>query len=128
MKINSRNECFGLLGVNGAGKTSMFKMLTGEESITIGDVYIEGISVKNNLNQANRRLGFCPQFDAVLDDFTVYETLRIFALIHGFRRAKIQKMIMNLADELKLGKYLNDTVKNLSGGNKRKLSIALVRN
>ena len=46
-----RQECFGLLGVNGAGKTSTFKMLTGDEMITSGNAYLGGFSVKTNISQ-----------------------------------------------------------------------------
>ena len=46
-----RQECFGLLGVNGAGKTSTFKMLTGDEMITSGNAYLGGYSVKTNISQ-----------------------------------------------------------------------------
>ena len=46
-----RQECFGLLGVNGAGKTSTFKMLTGDEMVTSGDAYLGGFNVKTHINQ-----------------------------------------------------------------------------
>jgi ATP-binding cassette subfamily A (ABC1) protein 3 len=50
-------ECFTLLGVNGAGKTSTFKMLTGEIKPTSGDAYIDGYSVSQNLGEARKLLG-----------------------------------------------------------------------
>jgi ABC-type glutathione transport system ATPase component len=50
--INS-SECFGLLGVNGAGKTSTFKMITGDEYITEGDVYLNNSNIKNDLKNVN---------------------------------------------------------------------------
>ena len=46
-----RGECFGLLGVNGAGKTTIFKMLTGDESVSFGDALLDGYSVKLNINK-----------------------------------------------------------------------------
>lgn len=63
-------ECFGLLGVNGAGKTTTFKMLTGEERPTFGHAWIQGISLIKNLTKANQHVGYCPQFDALLEDLT----------------------------------------------------------
>jgi len=47
------SECFGLLGVNGAGKTSTFKMITGDESISHGEAYIDQISIKKDIYQVN---------------------------------------------------------------------------
>jgi ATP-binding cassette subfamily A (ABC1) protein 3 len=57
------SECFGLLGVNGAGKTSTFKMITGDEFITKGDVYLNSTSIKSNIKKFQQQLGYCPQFD-----------------------------------------------------------------
>lgn len=53
-------ECFGLLGVNGAGKTSTFKMLCGEHPITSGDAHIEGYSVSDDIDNARFFMGYCP--------------------------------------------------------------------
>jgi len=50
-------ECFGLLGLNGAGKTTIFKILTGEESITSGDAFVNSISVSSDLRKVGGDLG-----------------------------------------------------------------------
>jgi ABC-type glutathione transport system ATPase component len=121
-----RGECFGLLGVNGAGKTSTFKMLTGDETISSGEAWVEGLSVKTDMNKVHQRIGYCPQFDALLDDLTGRETLRIFALLRGIPRQDINKISMQLADDLNFTKHLDKRIKAYSGGNKRKLSTALV--
>lgn len=65
-----RYECFGLLGVNGAGKTSTFKMLTGDHRISSGEAYVRGISLKTNMSEVHRIIGYCPQFDALIEDLT----------------------------------------------------------
>jgi ATP-binding cassette, subfamily A (ABC1), member 3 len=121
-----RSECFGMLGVNGAGKTSTFKMLTGDETISSGEAWVEGISIKTNMNQVHQRIGYCPQFDALIDDLTGRETLRIFALLRGIPRYEIARVSLQLADELNFTKHLDKQIKAYSGGNKRKLSTALV--
>lgn len=54
-------ECFGLLGVNGAGKTSTFKMLTGDESISGGEAFVQGRSLKTHMSEINKVIGYCPQ-------------------------------------------------------------------
>ncbi|KFB48612.1 AGAP006380-PA-like protein [Anopheles sinensis] len=119
------SECFGLLGINGAGKTTTFKMMTGDEEISFGDAWIKGISLRTNMNQAHRHIGYCPQFDALLDDLTGRETLRIFALLRGVRDREIKNVCYTLAEELNFAKHLDKRTKAYSGGNKRKLSTAL---
>ncbi|CRK89801.1 CLUMA_CG003438, isoform A [Clunio marinus] len=118
-------ECFGLLGVNGAGKTSTFKMLTGDESISSGEAWVYGLSVKKDMNKVHRRIGYCPQFDALFDDLTGRETLKIFALLRGIPSRDINQVCNQLAEGLSFTKHLDKRVKAYSGGNKRKLSTAL---
>ncbi|KAG4070234.1 hypothetical protein HA402_003924 [Bradysia odoriphaga] len=120
-----KSECFGLLGVNGAGKTSMFKMLTGDETITSGEAWVEGISIKTDMNKVHQRIGYCPQFDALFDDLTGRETLRIFALLRGIPTDEIDEISTRLAIELAFTKHLDKRTSAYSGGNKRKLSTAL---
>lgn len=50
-------ECFGLLGINGAGKTTSFKMLTGDHEITSGEAWVKGFSVKNDMKTAYKYIG-----------------------------------------------------------------------
>lgn len=119
-------ECFGLLGINGAGKTSTFKMMTGDESISGGDVWIRGCSMKNDMLNAQNSIGYCPQFDALLFDISGREILKIFALIRGIPRNEIAEIIVKLATELGFQMHLDKKIKAYSGGNKRKLSTALV--
>ncbi|XP_052859969.1 phospholipid-transporting ATPase ABCA3-like [Anopheles cruzii] len=119
------SECFGLLGVNGAGKTSTFKMLTGDENISSGEAWVKGISLKSNLNQVHKVIGYCPQFDALLEDLTGRETLRIYALLRGIPKHEIGFETLRLAEELNFMKHIDKRVKEYSGGNKRKLSTAL---
>ncbi|WAR31392.1 ABCA2-like protein [Mya arenaria] len=65
-----RGECFGLLGVNGAGKTSTFRMLTGDLRPTFGDVKLLGHSVTATGLDTQRHVGYCPQYDAIFDELT----------------------------------------------------------
>lgn len=105
----------------------MFKMLTGDESITSGEAWVDGISVKTNMNKVHQRIGYCPQFDALLDDLTGRETLKIFALLRGVPTNEINAVSSQLAEQLAFTKHLDKRIKAYSGGNKRKLSTALVR-
>ena len=116
-----------MLGVNGAGKTTSFKMLTSDETISSGEAWVDGISIVTNMNQVHKRIGYCPQFDALFDDLTGRETLKIFALLRGVPRNEIAKVSLLLADDLNFTKHLDKKTVAYSGGNKRKLSTALVR-
>jgi ATP-binding cassette, subfamily A (ABC1), member 3 len=118
-------ECFGLLGVNGAGKTSTFKMLTGDAKISNGEAFVQGISLKMNMKEVHKRIGYCPQFDALIDDLSGRETLKLFALSRGIPKYKLKEVIAKLAQDLNFTKHLDKQVKAYSGGNKRKLSTAV---
>lgn len=79
----SNGEVFGLLGVNGAGKTTTFKMLSGEIKPSEGDAWIAGSSIVTQMAEARTNIGYCPQFDALLDNLTVKEHLELFTDIKG---------------------------------------------
>jgi ABC-type polysaccharide/polyol phosphate transport system ATPase subunit len=70
-------ECLGLLGANGAGKTSIIKMLTGETEISAGNVYF------GSLNKVHKKIGYCPQFDALFENLTGWEILKFYSLCRG---------------------------------------------
>ncbi|KAM9305170.1 phospholipid-transporting ATPase ABCA3 [Gastrophryne carolinensis] len=124
----SRGECFGLLGFNGAGKTTTFRMLTGDESVSSGDAYIDGHSILHSIKKAQQRIGYCPQFDPLLDHMTGRETLCLYARLRGVPEAYISSCVENMLRGLLLEAHANKLVRTYSGGNKRKLSagIALI--
>lgn len=113
------------LGINGAGKTSTFKMLTGDEHISDGDAFVRGFSLRNDINKVYQNVSYCPQFDALLMDLTGQETLLMYSLIHGIPKHEIDKVCKRLSTEVGLVKHLDKKVQEYSGGNKRKLSIAV---
>ncbi|XP_037937486.1 ATP-binding cassette sub-family A member 3-like [Teleopsis dalmanni] len=119
------SECFGLLGVNGAGKTTTFKMMTGDERITSGVAYVRGMNLETERNKVYKEIGYCPQFDALIDDLTGRETLKIFCLLRGIQKEKIEMLSEELADSFGFRKHLDKETKAYSGGNKRKLSTAI---
>ncbi|XP_067006390.2 phospholipid-transporting ATPase ABCA3 isoform X2 [Anabrus simplex] len=120
-----KGECFGLLGINGAGKTSTFKMLTGDERISEGDGFVNGLSLSKEMKEVHQLIGYCPQFDALIDNLTGRETLIMFCLLRGIRRKECEYIVNKLADELLFAKHIDKKVKEYSGGNKRKLSTAV---
>ncbi|XP_058837014.1 phospholipid-transporting ATPase ABCA3-like isoform X2 [Topomyia yanbarensis] len=119
------SECFGLLGINGAGKTSTFKMMTGDESISSGEAWVSGISLLTEMDRVHQHIGYCPQFDALLEDLTGRETLKLFAMLRGVRNVELNSVSITLAEELNFTKHIDKRIKAYSGGNKRKLSTAL---
>lgn len=121
----SSGECLGLLGRNGAGKTSTFKMLTGEEQISAGEAWLKGISIKRNLMKTYTHFGYCPQFDALPDYLTGDEWLEIISLIRGIPRNQMKEQYGSLARELRFEKHMGKRISAMSGGNKRKLSTAV---
>uniref|UniRef100_A0A8C5UJ83 ATP binding cassette subfamily A member 3 n=1 Tax=Malurus cyaneus samueli TaxID=2593467 RepID=A0A8C5UJ83_9PASS len=124
----SKGECFGLLGFNGAGKTTTFKMLTGDESITSGDAFVDGHSILANIKKVQQRIGYCPQFDALLEHMTGRETLSMYARLRGIPERYIGSCVENMLRGLLLEPHADKLVRTYSGGNKRKLSagIALI--
>ncbi|KAI4551334.1 hypothetical protein MJT46_017586 [Ovis ammon polii x Ovis aries] len=118
-------ECFGLLGFNGAGKTTIFKILTGEESITSGDAFVNSISVSSDLRKVRQWIGYCPQVDALLDHMTGRETLVMFSRLRGIPERHISSCVDQILDDLLMYTYADKLVKTYSGGNRRKLSAGI---
>nr|XP_026488445.1 ATP-binding cassette sub-family A member 3-like [Vanessa tameamea] len=120
-----KGECFGLLGINGAGKTSTFRMLTGDARISCGDAYVHGLSIKTHIQEVHRHIGYCPQFDALIENLTARETLKIFCLLRGIPVRVGSARAIQLAEILGFIKHYDKKVHECSGGTKRKISTAL---
>lgn len=88
-------ECFALLGVSGAGKTTTFKCLTGEEIPNEGQVRINGhdVTTTAGFDQARRLIGYCPQFDAIFERLTVREHLEFYAIMKGITTEYRERLI-----------------------------------
>ena len=108
-----QGECFSLLGVNGAGKTTTFKMMTGDETISGGSVYIKGHDVSKNIRVTQQFLGYCPQFDALVNQMTVAETLYMYARLRGIHRRHIPEVVSHFMKKLMLTKYTDKLAGNL---------------
>merc|ERR1719271_2390634 len=89
----SEGQVFGLLGVNGAGKTSTFKMLCGQVEQTSGEIMIQGISVATRAPEARRLIGYCPQFDALLASLTVDEHLFLYGRLKGLAGRQLAEAV-----------------------------------
>ncbi|XP_074276823.1 ABC transporter A family member 1 isoform X2 [Silene latifolia] len=118
-------ECFGFLGTNGAGKTTTLSMLSGEEYPSEGTAFIFGKDILSDTRAARRHIGYCPQFDALLEHLTVKEHLEMYARIKRVPNHRIEEVVMEKIVEFDLLRHANKPSFSLSGGNKRKLSVAI---
>ena len=118
-------ECFGLLGLNGAGKTTTFKCITQELSQDNGSIYVNGKNTIGHFNELNELFGYCPQFDAIFEHLTVFENLEFYARIKGIKKEYTKLLVNATIQEMSLGEFKNKISGKLSGGNKRKLSVAI---
>ncbi|XP_034496533.1 ATP-binding cassette sub-family A member 8 isoform X3 [Ailuropoda melanoleuca] len=116
-----KGEVFGLLGHNGAGKSTSIKVITGDTTPTAGQVLLKGSIGEGSLGF----LGYCPQENVLWPSLTMKEHLEVFAAIKGLRKADAAVTISRLADALKLQDQLKLPVRALSEGIKRKLCFAL---
>ncbi|XP_015191826.1 PREDICTED: uncharacterized protein LOC107074670 isoform X2 [Polistes dominula] len=115
-------KCFGLLGVNGAGKSTIFKMLTTEVIATAGRIVLREKDVDSG-PLCNGEIGYCPQTDALDGFLTPHQCLTIHAEICGLKN--VPKAVESTLKRLDLLKYAHQRVSSLSGGNKRKLCTAI---
>ncbi|KAF4656307.1 hypothetical protein FOL47_009036 [Perkinsus chesapeaki] len=118
-------QVFGLLGVNGAGKTTTFKIMCGLYAPTAGEVWIAGSTVTNDTARCRRNLGYCPQFDALLERMTTKEHLELYGKLKGLKGELLRSSVENTLKQLSLEPYKDKRAGSLSGGNKRKLSVGM---
>ena len=119
-----KGEAFGFLGPNGAGKTSTMKMITTVSPITEGKLTVFGLDPANQGRQIRQRLGVVPQEDNLDLELTVAENLYVYGRYHDMNRADIRARIDELLKFAQLEERADDQVDHLSGGLKRRLTIA----
>jgi len=124
LRLNS-GELTVLLGRNGAGKTTLINILTGMTEASSGTARVLGFSVEKNLQQVRENLGFCPQHDIQWPQLTVKEHFEIFGAFRNLSSPVIAERMARLLANIGLSDKSNSPVSTLSGGMKRKLSVAL---
>ncbi len=118
-------ELFALLGVNGAGKTTTIRMLTCLSKPTAGEAYICGKNAATQSSAVKALVGISPQDTAVAENLTVKENLELAAKIYGFSKDKTEQRVSEMTQLFRLSDVLDSRAKTLSGGWKRKVSIAM---
>ena len=120
-----KGELFSLLGVNGAGKTTVLKMLSCLTRPTDGDAFLNGKSICNEPAAVKKMIAVSPQETAVAPGLSVYENLALICGVHGFKKEKQVAKIKALSELLGLEAVMKKKAGKLSGGWQRRLSIAM---
>lgn len=120
-----KGELFSLLGVNGAGKTTTIKMLSCLTQPTSGDAFVYDKSVLKDASAVKSLIAISPQETAVAPGLSVKENLELICGIHKFKKDKQTGKINELSELLGLGNVMGKKAGKLSGGLKRRLSIAM---
>ncbi|XP_059149270.1 phospholipid-transporting ATPase ABCA1-like [Physella acuta] len=118
-------ECLGLLGQNGAGKTTVFKILTGDITLSSGEAYVGGYNIKQHLKKVQSMMSYCPQVNALHDGLTGCETLYLYGRLRGVKEQYLSEITEIILDFITLRPHENKTTSTYSGGNKRKLSMGI---
>ena len=119
-----RGECFGLLGPNGAGKTTTLRLLLGLIEPDAGRIELAGIPVPARAREARMKIGVVPQMDNLDPDFSVRENLLAYGRYFGMTKAAIAARVPELLDFAGLAHKADARIVQLSGGMKRRLTLA----
>lgn len=114
----------GLLGSNGAGKSTTMNIICGVLNQTRGDVFIGGVNLRENPVEAKRHIGFLPQKPPLYTDLTVKEYLTHCAHLRLMDRAQIPQAVALAMEKCQITDYSQRLIKNLSGGYQQRVGIA----
>ena len=120
----AKGKAFGFLGPNGAGKTSTMKMISTVSPITEGEMSVFGLDPRTQGRQIRQRIGVVPQEDNLDVELTVSENLYVYGRYHDMSRPEIRERTKELLDFAQLSDRADSPVEPLSGGMKRRLTIA----
>uniref|UniRef100_A0A0G4HPX1 ABC transporter domain-containing protein n=1 Tax=Chromera velia CCMP2878 TaxID=1169474 RepID=A0A0G4HPX1_9ALVE len=118
-------QILALLGHNGAGKTTTIGMMTGMTEVSAGDAKIYGKSITSEMAQIRESIGVCPQHDILFMTLTVREHLQFFAMVKGVPAKTRKQEIQTMIEKVGLKEKADYRAGGLSGGQKRKLSVAI---
>jgi lipooligosaccharide transport system ATP-binding protein len=119
-----RGRCFGLLGPNGAGKTTTLRACLGLTDPDAGTITLLGRPVPREAREARQFTGIVPQFDSLDPDFTVAENLLVYGRYFGLADRDVRRQVPELLDFAGLAGKADAPLKSLSGGMKRRLTLA----
>uniref|UniRef100_A0A671NWR4 ATP-binding cassette sub-family A member 2 n=1 Tax=Sinocyclocheilus anshuiensis TaxID=1608454 RepID=A0A671NWR4_9TELE len=119
------NQVVSFLGHNGAGKTTTMSILTGLFPPTSGSATIYGHDIRTEMERIRQNLGMCPQHNVLFDKLSVEEHLWFYSRLKGMAEEDIRKEMDKMIEDLELSNKRHSLVQTLSGGMKRKLSVAI---
>ncbi len=119
-----RGEILGLLGPNGAGKTTTLRMLTGYFLPTSGDVRVKDFSIRENILEIKKLIGYLPESAPLYHSMLVYDYLNYVAHIRGLAHDRRIPRIRQLVDLCGLGNIMHKTIGELSKGLKQRVGLA----
>ena len=127
--INSGDIC-GYIGVNGAGKSTTVKILTGALEFESGEALVEDINIKKEPLEVKKIIGYVPENANLFNSLTVIEFLEFTGTIYDLKRDKLNDRINYFSDILNFSELLKQSVGNISKGNRQKVLItsALLHN
>ncbi len=117
-------ECFGFLGPNGAGKTSAMRMVYCVSPPTAGSLKVFGWDVRRRARAIKSLIGVIPQEENLDPDLSVFKNLTVYARYFGLRVGEVEERIWELLRLMQLEERSESTIRELSGGMKRRLLIA----
>jgi ABC-2 type transport system ATP-binding protein len=118
-------EIFGLMGPDGAGKTTLMRMVCGAILPDEGQVQVTGINMRTHSDQAREQLGYLSQRFSLYEDLSVLENLRFFAEMRGMSPGEWQTCTMEILEFVGLADFVDRRAGKLSGGMKQKLGLAI---
>src|SRR6478735_7117791 len=119
-----RGEAFGFLGPNGAGKSSTMRMIAAVSPVSAGTLRILGLDPDTDGPEIRSRIGVCPQEDTLDTELTVRDNLYVYGRYFGLPRKEVRQRVDELLEFVQLTEKANAMVEDLSGGMKRRLTIA----
>ena len=119
-----RGRCFGILGPNGAGKTTTLRIILGLTRFDAGTLEVFDLAMPRHGEQVRAGIGVVPQADNLDPDFTVVENLRVYGSYFSIARQTLESRIQRLLDFVELTDRANSKPNDLSGGMRRRLTIA----
>lgn len=117
-------ELFAFLGINGAGKSTTINIMCGQLSKDSGEIIIDGYNLDESLDLVKNEIGIVFQSSVLDASLSVYDNLESRAALYGITGTDYNKRLDELADILEFKDILNKTVRNLSGGQRRRIDIA----
>lgn len=118
----AKGEVLGLIGPNGAGKTTLLSLLSTTQRLDVGEIRIDGYSMRKEIKEIRKKIGYVPQEIALYSTLTVLDNLNFWGEMSQTKNKRAR--IMEVVSLLSLEKFSNEKMDRLSGGYKRRVNIA----